>query len=78
MFLHCKEDMNKVPSTLFQCLCFCIASNGRSVLPLGREGFKSINNFSEKNWLLIPQVTKLIFLQCTKREGTINIEGQNV
>lgn len=49
MFLHCKEDMNKVPSTLFQCLCLCNASNGRSVLPLGHEGFKSINNFSEKD-----------------------------
>lgn len=47
MFLHCKKDMNKVPSTLFQCLCFCNANNGRNVLPLGHEGFKSINNLSE-------------------------------
>lgn len=47
MFLHCKKDMNKVPSILFQCLCLCNANNGRNVLPLGHEGFKSINNLSE-------------------------------
>lgn len=47
MFLHSKKDMNKVPSTLFQCLCLCNVNNGRNVLPLGHEGFKSINNLSE-------------------------------
>lgn len=46
-FLRCKKDMNKVPSTLLQCLCFCNASNGRNILTLGHEGFKSINNLSE-------------------------------
>lgn len=47
VFLLCKKDVNKVPSTLFQCLYLCNANNGRNVLPLGDEGFKSINNLSE-------------------------------
>lgn len=47
LFLNYKKEMNKVPSTLFQCLCFCNANNDRNVPPLGHEGLKSINNLSE-------------------------------
>lgn len=47
VFFHYKQDMNKVSSALFHCLCLSNVNNGRKVLPLGHKGFKSINNLSE-------------------------------